>query len=173
VSPALELALGWGRVGLVGFGGGPAMIPLMQAECVETQGWVTEEQFLDALAASSALPGPIAAKMSIFVGLEVAGIPGAILAFFGVMLPAVLLMSTLAAVILRYRDAPAVSGAMNAVQPVVVGMLAWTVISLAPTGIRSGTGALLAGVALAALMLKVHPALVIVCAMTIGAIFLR
>jgi chromate transport protein ChrA len=95
------------------------------------------------------------------------------MAFLGVMLPAVLLMSTLAAVILRYRDAPAVSGAMNAVQPVVVGMLAWTVISLAPSGIRSGSGALLAGAALAALMLKVHPALVIVGAMAIGAAFLR
>lgn len=173
MSPIIELALGWGRVGLVGFGGGPAMIPLMQAECVETHGWVTEEQFLDALAASSALPGPIAAKMSIFVGLEVAGFLGAVFAFFGVMLPAVLLMSTLAGVILRYRDAPAVSGAMNAVQPVVVGMLAWTVISLAPTGIRSGSGALLAGAALVALLLKVHPALVIVGAMTIGAVFLR
>ena len=165
--------MGWGRVGLVGFGGGPAMIPLMQAECVETNGWVTEEQFLDALAASSALPGPIAAKMSIFVGLEVAGILGAMVAFLGVMLPAVLLMSMLAGVILRYRDAPAVSGAMKAVQPVVIGMLAWTVISLAPTGIRNGSGALLAGAALAALVLKVHPALVIVGAMTIGALFLR
>lgn len=165
--------MGWGRVGLVGFGGGPAMIPLMQAECVETNGWVTEEQFLDALAASSALPGPIAAKMSIFVGLEVAGILGAMVAFLGVMLPAVLLMSMLAGVILRYRDAPAVSGAMKAVQPVVIGMLAWTVISLAPTGIRNGSGALLAGAALAALLLKVHPALVIVGAMTIGALFLR
>ncbi|MGB0639950.1 MAG: chromate transporter [Myxococcota bacterium] len=173
MSSILELAMGWGRVGLVGFGGGPAMIPLMQAECVETNGWVTEEQFLDALAASSALPGPIAAKMSIFVGLEVAGILGAMVAFLGVMLPAVLLMSMLAGVILRYRDAPAVSGAMKAVQPVVIGMLAWTVISLAPTGIRNGSGALLAGAALAALLLKVHPALVIVGAMTIGALFLR
>ena len=46
-----DLALGWGRVGLFGFGGGPGMIPLMQVECVQTQGWVTDEQFLEALAA--------------------------------------------------------------------------------------------------------------------------
>ena len=64
----LELAMGWGRVGLFGFGGGPGMIPMMKAECVDTYAWVSEEQFLDALAAASALPGPIAVKMSVMIG---------------------------------------------------------------------------------------------------------
>ena len=79
----VEIALGWGRVGLFGFGGGPGMIPLMQVECVQTQAWVTDEQFLEALAASSALPGPISIKMSVMIGAQTAGISGAIAAHSG------------------------------------------------------------------------------------------
>ena len=173
MSSLLDIGLGWGRVGLFGFGGGPGMIPLMQAECVQTQGWVTDEQFLDALAAASALPGPIAVKMSVMIGAQTAGVPGAIAALLGVVVPAITLMSVLAGILLQYRQAPAVTGAMRAVQPVVIGLLSWTVISLAPEGIRSLSGALLAGGALVALMLKVHPAMVIVVAMGLGAVFLR
>jgi len=173
MNPVLELALGWGRVGLFGFGGGPGMIPMMQVECVETHAWVSEEQFLDALAAASALPGPIAVKMSVMVGAQAAGVPGAIAALVGVIVPAVTLMTLLAGVLLQYRQTPALTGAMRAAQPAVIGLLAWTVISLAPDGIRNLPAALIAGSALVALMLKVHPAVVMVCALGIGAAFLR
>jgi chromate transporter len=173
MSAIVDLAVGWGRVGLFGFGGGPGMIPLMQAECVDTQGWVTEQQFLDALAASAALPGPIAVKMSVMVGLQTAGVGGAMAALLGVVVPAVALISLLAGLLTQHRHAPVVSGAMRAVQPAVIGLLAWTVISLAPEGIRNVPSALLAGGALIALMLKVHPAVVIVFALGIGAIFMR
>lgn len=168
-----DLALGWGRVGLFGFGGGPGMIPLMQVECVHTQGWVTDEQFLEALAAASALPGPIAVKMSVMIGAQTAGVPGAIAALVGVVVPSVTLISVLAGLLMQFRQAPAVSGAMRAVQPAVIGLLAWTVVSLAPDGIRSMPGALIAGGALMALMFKVHPAVVIVTAMGLGALFMR
>ena len=168
-----DLFWSWLRVGAFGFGGGPGMIPLMKRECVDTHGFLTEEQFLDAIAASSALPGPISAKMSIFVGLESASWLGALVAFLGVMLPGVVLMSLLAGLLLRFREAPAVSGAMSALQPVVIGLLAWTVISLIPDGVRSWQGGLLAGGALLAMALKVHPAAVIVAAMGIGALWMR
>lgn len=168
-----DIALGWARVGVFGFGGGPGMIPLMQAECVQANGWLTDEQFLEAIAASSALPGPIAVKMSVLVGAQVAGVPGAMAAFVGVTVPAVALISLLAGALMQFRATPAVSGAMRAVQPAVVGLLAWTVVSLAPDGIRSWSGALIAGGALAALAFKLHPAVVIVSAMIIGAVFMR
>jgi chromate transporter len=169
----LELFWSWLRVGAFGFGGGPGMIPLMKAECVDTSGFVTEAQFLDGLAASSALPGPISAKMSIYVGMESAGWPGAVVAFIGVMVPGVALMSIIASLLLRYREHPAVGGAMNAMQPVVIGLLAWTVISLIPGGVKTWQGGLLAGTALLAMALKVHPAIVIVAAIGIGAVWMR
>jgi chromate transporter len=169
----LELFWTWLKVGAFGFGGGPGMIPLMKAECVDSQGYLTEAQFLDGLAASSALPGPIAAKMSIYVGMETASWPGAVVAFIGVMLPGVALMSVVAALVLRYREHPAVGGAMSALQPVVIGLLAWTVISLIPGGIKTWQGGILAGAALIAMALKVHPAIVIVAAIGIGAFWMR
>ncbi len=168
-----DLAITWLRIGAFGFGGGPAMIPLMQAECVDGRGWLTDQQFLDGLAAGSALPGPISAKMSVYVGMSVAGPAGAAVSFVGVMLPGVVLMSVLAALLVRFRSNPAVSGAMSAVQPVVIGLLAWTVISLIPDGIRGGAGVALAVGALIAMALKVHPAIVIVAAMGIGAVWMR
>lgn len=169
----LELAMSWGYIGLVGFGGGPAMIPLMKEECVDGRGWLTDEQFIEALALGSSLPGPIAAKMSVFVGNEVGGPLGAVVAFLAVMAPSALLMIGLASLFSRYRDNDAVAGAMNAVKPVVIGMLAWTAIELAPAGIRSWSAGILAAAAVGALALKVHPALVIIGALFIGAAFLR
>ncbi len=168
-----ELFVSWLKVGTFGFGGGPGMIPLMKAECVDSQQFLSESQFLDGIAASSALPGPIAAKMSIYVGLETASWPGALVSFLGVMLPGVAMMSLVAAVVLRHRDHPAVGGAMSALQPVVIGLLAWTVISLIPGGVKSWQGGLMAGAALLAMALKVHPAAVIVAAIGIGALWMR
>ena len=149
------------------------MIPMMQVECVQTHAWVSDEQFLEAIAASAALPGPISVKMSVLIGAQVAGVPGAIAALLGVVVPAVTLISILAGVLMQFREAPAVSGAMRAVQPAVIGLLAWTVVSLAPDGIRNVPGVLLAGGAFVALALKVHPAFVMVAAMVLGALFLR
>lgn len=168
-----DLAVSWGRVGLVGFGGGPAMIPLMRAECVDQRAWMTQEEFIEALALGYTLPGPIAAKMSVLVGLQVGGWVGAVIAFFAVMGPPAVAIVGLAGLFHRFRDQPAVSGAMSAVKPVVIGLLAWTVLTMAPGGIKDWRGALIAVAAVVALFLKVHPAIVLVAAMAGGAIFLR
>ncbi len=168
-----ELAISWGRVGLLGFGGGSSMIPFMKAECVDQRAWMDNEQFIEALALGNALPGPIAAKMSVFVGLRVAGALGAIVAFSAVMGPSVALMLALAGVYYRFRDQPAVAGAMEAAKPAVVGMLFWTALMLTPDGVSSVRGALLAALTCLALFAKVPPALVLILVMGGGALFLR
>ncbi|NOY26579.1 MAG: chromate transporter [Oligoflexia bacterium] len=168
-----DLAVSWGRVGLVAFGGGGAMVPFMKAECVDLRSWMTDEQFLEALALSSALPGPISAKMSVYVGLQIAGGLGAAVAFSAVMTPPALMMLGLSAVYARFRDKPAVLGAMSAVKPVVVALLFWAALALAPDGVRSLRAAIIAVAAGIALFAKVPPALVIVVAMAGGAMFLR
>lgn len=169
----VDLGLSWLRVGLFGFGGGPAMIPLMKIECVDTRRWLGEDEFLDALALGNTLPGPIAAKMSVFVGWKLGGPLGAAVALAAVVGPTALMMLALGGVYLRFRDHPAVGGAMAAVKPVVVGLLVWTVIDLAPAGVRDWKGGLLAAAAVALLLLKVHPALVMTGALAGGALFLR
>jgi len=166
--PSVALFFGFGRVGLLGFGGGPSMIPLMQAECVGS-GWVSEEQFLDGLALGNTLPGPIATKMAVFVGWSAAGVTGAAAAVAGVVLPSVLLMAALVLFASRWRGSPALEGALGAARPAVIGLLAFVVWELAPGAIGSGSGVLVALAAFIALALRVHPAIVLLGAMALGA----
>jgi chromate transporter len=169
---SLALLAGFGRVGLFAFGGGPAMVPLMQQEIVGA-GWLSGEEFLDALALGNSLPGPLSIKMAVLVGWKVDGVLGVLASLLGVAGPAVVLMLGLSAVYLRFREHPALAGALRAVRPVVIAMLAWTVITLLPGGIKDYSGAIIALAALAALLLEVHPVLVIGTAMGVGALVLR
>jgi len=148
------------------------MIPLMQAECV-TAGWVTEEQFLEGLAVGNALPGPIATKMALYVGYAEAGTLGAVAAVVGVLAPSLIMMSVLTGLILRYRENPWVAGALKGVKPAVVGMLAYVVWDLGPSGVTGYSTAVVAIVAFAALIARVHPGIVIVVAMLLGALAFR
>lgn len=169
----VDVASAWVRVGVFGFGGGPSVIPLIHAECVERYGWLDEAAFLDALAFGNALPGPIAVKLAAYVGRVAAGWPGAVVAVLALSLPGVIGMLAVGGLWARYREAPAVAGMMRGVRPAIVAMLAYTVWELAPDGIRTVSGAGIAAVALLALILKVHPALVIAAAMAVGALWMR
>ncbi|MFT4626939.1 MAG: chromate transporter [Myxococcota bacterium] len=169
----LSLFLGFARVGLLGFGGGPSMLPLLQAECVGN-GWLTDEEFLEGLAVGSVLPGPITTKMAVYVGWHQAGALGATSAALGIVLPSAVLMATIGAIVLRYREHPIMHGALNGVKPAVVGMLAFVAWDLAPTAVVGGTSAALALAAFVALAFgKVHPGLVIVAAAALGAVIAR
>lgn len=167
----LQLFWRFAKVGLLGFGGGPSMLPLMQAEVVRA-GWLSDEEFLEGLAVGNALPGPISTKMALYVGWEEAGILGALAALVGVMSPSGVLMLGLAAVILRFRDHDLVKGALAGAKPAVVGMLFFVAVSLAPKGIKDWRGAAIAVAAFAALYAGVHPAFVMVTAVLLGMLLL-
>lgn len=168
-----DLFQAWLRIGLFGFGGGPSAIPLIRAECVDRYHWMTDAEFLDALAFGNALPGPIAVKLAAYVGSEAGGWAGATVAVLALCLPSIGLMVGVGALWHRYHAAQVVEGMMRAARPVVVGMLAWTAFSLAPEGVRSATGGVLAALTFVALWFEVHPALIIVIALAFGAAFLR
>ncbi len=172
MSGALPVFWACTRVGLLGFGGGPSVLPLMQRECVHA-GLIDEASFLEGLAAGQALPGPIATKMAVWVGWQHAGLPGAIAGLVGMALPSAILMVALGALLVRYREHPAVAGALRGVKPAIVSMLLFTAWELAPAGLTGlGTG-LVAGAALLALILQVHPGWVIAVAAAAGAFALR
>jgi chromate transporter len=169
-----DLLLAWGRVGLLAFGGGPSMVPMMKAECVDSHGWLTEAEFVEALAIGNSLPGPIATKMGAFVGNRVAGPFGALVAVIGVVGPTALLMVAAAALLLRLRSHPAGAGALAGLKPVMIAMILWSALDLGPESLKGGLPAvLLALAALLALSLRVHPALVVIGAMGLGALLLR
>jgi len=167
------------RVSLFSWGGGPASLALMQREAT-AQGWVTPPEFADAVAVGNALPGPIAPQVSAFIGYKLAGVPGAVAATGGTVLPATLLMLVMVVLFFGVKDSPAVQAMLKAVRPVVVGLLLWTAYDMASTvfGARqSGWPSLLhqwdtvliTAVAFALLTFtKINPAFIILGAAALG-----
>jgi chromate transporter len=118
------------RVAFFSWGGGPASLALMQREATHA-GWVTSSEFADAVAVSNALPGPIAPQVSAYIGYKMAGVPGAVMAVTGTVLPTTLLMLIMIAYFFSIKDSPAVKSMLQAVRPVVVGFLLWTAYDMA------------------------------------------
>ena len=168
------------RVSLLTWGGGPASLALMLRETTAL-GWVTQSEFADAVAVGNAIPGPIAPEVSAFVGYKLAGVPGAVAAALGSVLPTTALMVVLIAVFFGIKDSPAVQAMLKALRPVVVGLLVWTAYDMAitvfgtqtpgPPGliVREWDKILIAVVAFALLTFtKVNPAVIILGAAALG-----
>lgn len=118
------------RVAIFSWGGGPASLALMQRE-VTAAGWVTPEEFADAVALGNALPGPIAPQVSAYVGYHLAGTMGAIVAAAGTVLPTTLLMLVMVVAFFGVKENRAVAAMIKAVRPVVIGLLVWTAYDMA------------------------------------------
>jgi chromate transporter len=171
MSPAIELLLSFGRVGTLAWGGGAAQVPLMKAEVVERHQWMNEAEFLDALAAGYALPGPIAGKMAVYVGYQEAGILGAAACLTGIILPSALMIGVVVALLSNFKDQPRVIGMLAALRPAVLGLLVWMVLDLFPSSVDSWHTGLIAVASVAALyFLKLHPGWLIFAAGMIGAL---
>jgi chromate transporter len=93
---------------ILGYGGGPATIPLIEREVVGTFGWLTEVQFMETLAAGNALPGPIATKMAGFIGFQMGGVLGSVVALLGTVVPSIVLMVLLMSILIKYKNSPQV-----------------------------------------------------------------
>ncbi|MBS3967124.1 MAG: chromate transporter [Truepera sp.] len=125
--PLLKLFTSFSKIGLLGFGGGPSMIPLLQDEVVTRRRWLSRAEFLDAFAFGNALPGPILTKLAGYVGHRQAGWPGVLVSLLALTAPTILAMVLLATLYAAYRESPLVSGFLNGVRPVVIALLALVV----------------------------------------------
>jgi chromate transporter len=116
----------WGffRIGMLGFGGGPSMLPLVYAEAVDKYKWLSDEEFADVLALGNALPGPIATKMAGYIGYKVKGSAGAIIAITSLVIPVLASMILLLGFIYKLKDSGIVEGMTQAIQPVIGVMMA-------------------------------------------------
>ena len=162
------------KVGILGFGGGHSMIPLIQVEVVNNYKWLTIAEFTDALAMANSLPGPITTKMSLLVGYKIAGITGAVAGLVGLLFPSSLLMLLLTALYLKYKDLTAVKGLLKGIRPVVVALLVLVIYSIFPSSINSWHTAIIAvGAFCLIAFLNVHPAFLIAGAAIVGMIFYR
>ncbi len=127
------LTLYWSffQIGLFSIGGGYAALPLIQNQVVKLHGWLTMSEFADVVTISQMTPGPIAINAASFVGIRVAGTPGAIIATFGCITPSILISLLLAYIYYKYRNLSAIQGAMNGLRPAIVGLITAAGISLA------------------------------------------
>lgn len=133
----LQLFLSFAQVGLFSFGGGMAAIPLIQSQIVEQYHWLTMTEFTDLITIAEMTPGPIAINSATFVGIRIAGIPGALIATAGCVLPACIIVSVMAWLYLKYRDMPVISGVLSGLRPAVVALIATagaTILTLAVWG---------------------------------------
>ena len=120
------------KIGLFGFGAGPAMIPLIEYEAVFRYKWVSKGEFLDILSLGYSLPGPISLKLAGVIGYKVAKIPGFIVSVISISLPALSLIMILLSLYIKFKDHERVIAVFQAVRPVIIALLFYTAINLIP-----------------------------------------
>lgn len=121
----LQLFYTFFKIGLFGFGGGYAMLSMIQGEVVTRYNWISTQEFTDIVAISQSTPGPIGINAATYVGFTTTGnVWGSILATLAVVLPSFILMLTISKFFLKYQKHPIVAAVFSGLRPAVVGLLA-------------------------------------------------
>lgn len=132
----LQLVVSFFKVGILTFGGGYAMLPMLQREVVDKHGWVTQEEVLDCYAIGQCTPGIIAVNTATFVGYRRRGIAGAVLATVGLVLPSLLIITVIALVLRSFAEVPAVRHAFAGIRVAVVVLVLFSVAKLFRAGVK-------------------------------------
>ena len=165
----LQLFTTFFKIGLFSFGGGFAMIPLIQREVIERRKWIGEQDFLEMLVLAQSTPGPIAVNTAVFVGYKTAGVAGAIMASLGTVMPSFMAILMLALFFAEVRDNRYVDAAFRAMRPAVVALIVAPLIGLVK-GMRWYLMAVSAAVALAVWYFGFSPAYLIALALVVGVV---
>lgn len=168
----LQLLLTFMKIGLFAFGGGYAMIPLIQKETVERKQWITDDTLLEVVALAESTPGPIAVNAATFIGYRVAGFFGAVCATVGVVFPSFLILLLVSFVLRRFYDLQAVRYAFFGIRAGVLALIlkaVWSMFRKNPLTVFSCVLMTLAFAAVA--FLNIHALIVIACAAAAGIIY--
>lgn len=125
-----ELFFTFFKIGAFTFGGGYAMLPLMEHEVCTTKKWICEEDMVDVLAIAQSVPGAIAINSSTFIGYKIAGIKGAFVATLGVILPSFLIILALAGLLVEYGGTPILTKVFYGIRAVVVALIVAAVFKM-------------------------------------------
>lgn len=159
------LVIGMVRTGILGYGGGPSVIPLIRYEAVTRYKWVSDEEFGEILAIANALPGPIATKMAAYLGYKTKGVLGAIVSVLAHILPTSIAIIALLGSMYALRESKVVAGMVAAVRLnifVMLGMMAYEFAMKAWKGLGKVFAALFGVIAFVLLqLLDIHPGIVI------------
>ena len=139
----LDLYLAFFKIGITTFGGGYAMLPVIQREIVEKRGYVTNEEVMDYYAVGQCTPGVIAVNTATFVGHKLRKTPGAIAATSGVITPPLIIITVIAAFIKNYAYLPVVRHAFAGIRTAVCALIFCAVIKLFKSGVKDLAGVLI------------------------------
>ena len=167
----LTLFLTFAKVGVMTFGGGYAMLPILEREVVDNHGWATSEQMLDYYAVGQCTPGVIAVNVATFVGFNRRGFPGALFATLGVVFPSLLIIMSLASVLSLFRDNVYVQKAFAGIRIAVCALMFCAILKLAKKAVSNIPTAVIAVASLLLqIFLGVSPVIIVLSAMAIGII---
>ena len=170
----LKLFMAFARIGAFTFGGGYAMLPMLQKEVVEKNHWAPEDEIMDYFAIGQCTPGIIAVNTATFVGYKTKGIPGAIAATLGMITPSIIIITVIAAFLKNFADLPIVKHAFNGIRACVCVLILNAVTKLAQKSIvdKACLGICIV-VLLLSLFSPLSPALIIILAGAAGVLFKR
>lgn len=129
----IQLFLSFFQISLFSFGGGYAALPLIQGQVVNVHHWLSMTEFTDLITISQMTPGPIAVNSATFVGTRIAGVPGALAATIGCVLPSCILVTILAKIYLKYRNLSLLQDILKSLRPAVIAMIAAAGVSILVT----------------------------------------
>ncbi|WP_291566660.1 MULTISPECIES: chromate transporter [unclassified Clostridium] len=162
------------KIGAFTFGGGYAMIPLIEREVVESKKWISKEEFTDILVIAQSFPGALPVNSSLFIGYKLGGVLGAILALLGVILPSFLIILTIAVFFMQFRENPIVDNVFKGITGAVPVLVLLAVKSLSKSVKKSTINILITVTCVLAITIfNVHPVIMIFISAIYGIIFLR
>lgn len=168
----LKLYLAFLKVGTFGFGGGYAMLPLIEREIVDNNHWIGKTEFIDIIGISQMTPGPIAINSATFVGYRVAGIVGSIVATLGVVTTSFILVSLAYIFFNKFKESKILSSALSGMRPALIGLIISVFLSLGYESYRDLNSIIIALIIGALLYkTKIHPILIIVISGILGVVF--
>lgn len=177
LKPYLDILLAMIRTGILGYGGGPSVIPLFRHEAVLRYKWISDEEFGETLAFANALPGPIATKMAAQLGYHQKGVIGACIAVIGHILPTTIGIVGLLGLLYTLKESVIVAGMIAAVRPVIavlLGMMAYEFCVKTWKGLGKVIGIAFGLVSFLLLsVMNVHPAITILLFLIYGTIHIR
>lgn len=162
-----ELFWSFFKIGLFTFGGGYAMISIIEGEVIRRKGWIEQKEFLNLLTLAQSAPGPIALNTSVFVGYKMYGYRGALSALLGVALPSFLIILFIAIFFVQFRYNPIVDAAFKGMRPAVVALIIAPILGFTK-GMRWYMMAVAAAVAMTIWYLGISPIYILVVAAFVG-----
>ena len=167
----LKMFLTFARIGGFTFGGGYAMLPMLQKEVVEKYKWATNDELLDYYAIGQCTPGVIAVNTATFIGYKLKGIPGAIFATLGVVTPSVIIIGIIAAFISNFRDLEVVQWAFSGIRAAVVALILSAAIKIGKKSVVDVfTAVIFLAVTILSFVTDLSPAVFVVTAAICGLI---